>query len=88
MYMSHYLYFYKFIDGYLGNLGRSGEKNREGIWVKKEGNLSEFLSNLCQGLVIQGRGGSMYGQQAILNLVCYDESPDMCNDHIPSFIVT
>ena len=57
MYMSHYLYFYKFIDGYFGNLGRSGEKNREGIWVKKEGNLGEFLSNLCQGLVIQGRGG-------------------------------
>ena len=50
MCMSHYLYFYKFIDDYLGNLGRSGEKNREGIWVKKEGNLGKVLSNLCQRL--------------------------------------
>ena len=41
----------KFIDGYLGNLGRHGEKNREGMWGKKKRNLGEFLSNLSQGLL-------------------------------------
>ena len=35
----------------LRNLGRSGEKYREGILEKKKGNLGNFLSNLSQGLV-------------------------------------
>lgn len=29
-------------------VGRSGEKNREGIWERKEGNLDECSSNLCR----------------------------------------
>ena len=45
-------------DGVCGNLGRSvgkigGKigKNREEKWEKKKGNLREFSSNLCQGLM-------------------------------------
>ena len=47
-----YAHFYKFIFGYLGNLGRFGEKNREGMWGKKKSNLGEFLSNLWLGGVV------------------------------------
>ena len=46
--------FYKFINnGYLGNVGRFGEKNREGMLEIKKINLGEFLGNLCQSLTAQ-----------------------------------
>ena len=72
--MRPYLYanFYKVIDGYLGNLGRFGEKNREGMWKIYIKKLGELFSKLCQGNREREREGEGERERGRVSYFCMD----------------